>query len=103
MDTPTALITGAPGGLGRALASELDRRGWRLVIDGRDAGRLAATPTGVPRPELVTAISGDVTDPAHRDALAAATRPPLDLPGDNASEPRPSPLPPPAHPAPPAP
>jgi NAD(P)-dependent dehydrogenase (short-subunit alcohol dehydrogenase family) len=93
MDTRTALITGASRGLGRALATELDRRGWRLVIDGRDAVRLAATATGFPRPELVTAISGDVTDPAHRDALAAATGPRLDLLVNNASELGPSPLP----------
>src|SRR4051794_22297618 len=93
MDTPTALITGASRGLGRALAIELDRRGWRLVIDGRDAVRLAATATGFPRPELVTAISGDVTDPAHRDALATATGPRLDLLVNNASELGPSPLP----------
>src|SRR3954467_1496239 len=93
MDIPTALITGASRGLGRALATERDGRGWRLVIDGRNAGRLAATATGFPRPELVTAISGDVTDPAHRDALAAATGPRLDLLGNNASELGPSPLP----------
>ena len=39
--TPTALITGATQGLGLALASELDRRGWQLVLTGRDAGRIA--------------------------------------------------------------
>src|SRR3954465_718048 len=105
MDTRTALITGASRGLGHALtpgaargpgpapAPRLGRRGWRLVIDGRNAGRLAATVTGFPRPELVTAISGDVTDPAHRDALAAATGPRLDLLVNNASELGPSPLP----------
>src|SRR3954453_16914467 len=91
MDTRTALITGASRGLGRALATELDRRGWRLVIDGRNAGRLAAP--RFPRPALVTAISGDVTDPAPRDALAAAPGPRLDLLVNNASELGPSPLP----------
>src|SRR3954453_2160312 len=116
MDTPTALITGASRGLGRALATELARRGGRLVIDGRDAVRLAATATGFPRPELVTAISGDVTDPAHRDALAAATRPPpppppppgppcpprrppARPPGEQRQRARPQPAPPPRRPA----
>src|SRR4051794_6463369 len=36
----TALITGASRGLGRALAVELARRGWNLILDGRDAARL---------------------------------------------------------------
>jgi NAD(P)-dependent dehydrogenase (short-subunit alcohol dehydrogenase family) len=42
MDTPTALVTGASKGLGRALASALNDRGWRLVVDGRDGRRLSA-------------------------------------------------------------
>src|SRR4051794_33865697 len=93
MDTPTALITGASRGLGRALATELARRGWRLVIDGRNARRLAVTVTGFPRPELTPAISGTVPAPAPRDALAAAPAPRLDLLVNNASELGPSPLP----------
>lgn len=36
-----ALITGAAGGLGRALAGELAAEGWRLIVVSRDAGRLA--------------------------------------------------------------
>ncbi|MCK6373373.1 MAG: SDR family oxidoreductase [Zoogloea sp.] len=36
-----ALITGAAGGLGRAVAAELVAEGWRLIVVSRDAGRLA--------------------------------------------------------------
>jgi NAD(P)-dependent dehydrogenase (short-subunit alcohol dehydrogenase family) len=72
MQTPTALLTGASRGLGSALARELNGRGWRLVVDGRDGDRLHATVAALPRPDLVTAIPGDVADPAHRAALAAA-------------------------------
>ena len=93
MNTPTALITGASRGLGRALATALNDRGWRLVIDGRDARRLASTAAALPRPELVVALPGDVTDPAHRAALAAAVGSHLDLLVNNASELGPSPLP----------
>jgi NAD(P)-dependent dehydrogenase (short-subunit alcohol dehydrogenase family) len=93
MDTPTALVTGASRGLGRALGTALNRRGWRLVVDGRDADRLTATTAGFPRPELVTAFGGDVADPSHRDALAATVGPRLDLVVHNASELGPSPLP----------
>src|SRR3954464_11495836 len=78
MDTQTALLTGASKGLGRALATALNDRGWRLVVDGRDAARLTSAVAGLPRPDLVTAVAGDVADPAHRAAPAAATgaRPP---------------------------
>ncbi len=93
MTPPTALITGASRGLGAALAGALSRRGWRLVVDGRDPDRLAATVAALPRPELVTALAGDVTDPAHRAALAAAVGDRLDLLVNNASDLGPTPLP----------
>jgi len=92
--TPTALITGASQGLGRALAAALSERGWRLVVDGRDHDRLAATVAALPHPEAVTAIPGDVADPDHRAALAEAVGPTLDLLVNNASDLGPSPLPP---------
>jgi NAD(P)-dependent dehydrogenase (short-subunit alcohol dehydrogenase family) len=94
MDTPLAVVTGASRGLGRALAGALNERGWRLVVDGRDGDRLAATVAALPRPALVTAVRGDVADPAHRAALAAAAGGRLDLLVNNASELGPSPLPP---------
>ena len=37
---PTALITGASRGLGRALARQLALDGWTLLIDARDEGPL---------------------------------------------------------------
>jgi NAD(P)-dependent dehydrogenase (short-subunit alcohol dehydrogenase family) len=93
MTSRTALITGASRGLGRALATALNDRGWRLVVDGRDAARLDAATDALPHPEAVTAIPGDVTDPGHRAALAEAAGPHLDLLVNNASELGPSPLP----------
>ena len=93
MTTRTALVTGASRGLGRALASALSDRGWRLVLDGRDAARLASTVAALPRPDLVTAVAGDVADPRHRSALADAAGPRLDLLVNNASDLGPSPLP----------
>jgi NAD(P)-dependent dehydrogenase (short-subunit alcohol dehydrogenase family) len=93
MDLRTALVTGASRGLGRALATALNARGWRLVVDGRDPTRLAATVAALPDPALVTALPGDVADPGHRAALAAAVGPRLDLLVNNASDLGPSPLP----------
>lgn len=90
MTPRTALITGASRGLGHALASALAHRGWRLVVDARDAGRLAAA---LPPSDLVIALPGDVADPGHRAALAEAVGPRLDLLVNNASALGPSPLP----------
>jgi NAD(P)-dependent dehydrogenase (short-subunit alcohol dehydrogenase family) len=90
MTPRTALITGASRGLGRALAAALSDQGWRLVVDGRDAARLADAFTGS---DLVTTLPGDVADPRHRAALAEAVGPRLDVLVNNASELGPSPLP----------
>jgi NAD(P)-dependent dehydrogenase (short-subunit alcohol dehydrogenase family) len=75
MDTPTALITGASRGLGRALAVGLAREGYALIIDARDAAALAAAATEIrDAGGTVTAVPGDVTDPSHRAALLAAAQ-----------------------------
>ena len=66
---PTAIVTGASRGLGLALTRALDERGWRLVVDARDADALDAA---VDAPHGVVAIAGDVADAGHRDALVAA-------------------------------
>jgi NAD(P)-dependent dehydrogenase (short-subunit alcohol dehydrogenase family) len=71
-DARVALITGASQGLGRALAAELARRGWRLVIDARRADRLATAAAQLSGSTDVVALAGDVTDAAHRRALVGA-------------------------------
>jgi len=73
-NTRTALITGASRGLGLALAHELARHGWRLIIDARGADALADAHTALAQHTQVNAIAGDVTDAAHRQALADAAR-----------------------------
>ena len=99
-----ALITGASRGLGRALAAGLGRAGFDLVIDARDAVALdaaagalrAAGGPAAQRPGgRVTAVPGDITDPAHRTALlaAAAAAGRLDLLVNNAGTLGASPLP----------
>jgi NAD(P)-dependent dehydrogenase (short-subunit alcohol dehydrogenase family) len=89
---PTALITGASKGLGRALAAALAARGWRLVVDARSSTALSAAAAGLPG---AIPVRGDVTDAEHRAALVSAVQRlgRLDLLVNNASELGPSPLP----------
>lgn len=93
----TALITGASRGLGRVLAEALAADGWDLIIDGRDATALAEAAAALSdgRTTTVRAIAGDVSDPAHRHALAQAVEEAgrLDLLVNNASVLGPSPQP----------
>jgi NAD(P)-dependent dehydrogenase (short-subunit alcohol dehydrogenase family) len=91
-----AIITGASKGLGRALAVDLARDGWDLVIDARRGDELEAAAAEVRSfGTNVRAIPGDVADVEHRAALVAAADAlgRLDLLVNNASTLGPSPLP----------
>src|SRR2546421_2894118 len=92
---PVAVITGGSQGLGLALAEALARDGWALVIDARRRDRLDAALAGLAGHTDVVGIPGDVTDPAHRSALARAARGlgPVRLLVNNASTLGASPLP----------
>jgi NAD(P)-dependent dehydrogenase (short-subunit alcohol dehydrogenase family) len=92
----TALISGASRGLGLALARQLAAGGWQLLIDARGAQALETARAALAKQTRVIAIPGDVTDPAHRRALAEAARElgGLDALVNNASMLGPSPQPP---------
>lgn len=94
-NVPTALVTGASRGLGRALAAELVDRGWNVVVDARDGDALDGAVASLSDSDRVTAVAGDVADPVHRGELAAATASlgGLDLLVHNASTLGASPLP----------
>src|SRR5687767_7551635 len=70
----TALITGASRGLGLALARGLATRGWNLILTARDAERLRTARDELAERTHVAALAGDVTEPAHREALAVLAR-----------------------------
>jgi NAD(P)-dependent dehydrogenase (short-subunit alcohol dehydrogenase family) len=76
MNNPIALVTGASRGLGLALAAGLAREGYSLIIDARDPATLEHAVVSIQEvsslDKAVIGIPGDVTSPAHRDALRAA-------------------------------
>ncbi len=67
-----ALVTGAGGGIGAALARGLAAHGARVVAAGRDAGRLAETAAAIrDGGGQAWAMPVDIADPASCRALAA--------------------------------
>jgi len=90
----TAIVTGASRGLGLELARALAERGWRLVVDARDAEQLEAARSQLAAHADVVAIAGDVADPEHRARLVDAAGDSLELLVNNASTLGATPLPP---------
>ena len=67
----TVLVTGASSGIGRAIAVECARVGARIVVAGRDQGRLDETLAQLEGGGH-TVFAGDLTDPAQLDLLVSA-------------------------------
>jgi len=66
----TALITGASKGLGYALAKELIKEGWNLLITARNSARLLQVKKELEQYGTVLAKAGDVRDEIHLMELA---------------------------------
>jgi len=75
LDGNVALVTGSSRGFGKACARALAREGARVVCNGRDEGRLAATVAELDDAETgdVVGVSADLTDPDAVAALVAET------------------------------
>jgi NAD(P)-dependent dehydrogenase (short-subunit alcohol dehydrogenase family) len=90
---PLAIITGASRGLGLALARALAREGFALVIDARGPEDLRRAADELSQLTEVTAVTGDVADPAHRAVLIASAPRRIEVLVNNASVLGPSPQP----------
>ncbi|MEM1115869.1 MAG: SDR family NAD(P)-dependent oxidoreductase [Bacteroidota bacterium] len=74
-ETKAALVTGATGGIGAEVATQLAARGWRIVGLGRSetkARAVEARAEGLPG--QVTVLTGDLSLVAEADRLAAEAR-----------------------------
>jgi len=69
-----ALVTGASRGLGKALAEELGRRRWQLIVDARNGTVLQDASQRFGDSHQITALAGDVSDPTHRGEMVQAVR-----------------------------
>jgi NADP-dependent 3-hydroxy acid dehydrogenase YdfG len=73
-----AWVTGASGGIGRALCLALAARGWEVHATARSADKLDALAAEAPGPGRIVPAPGDVTDAAAMRAVfeaATAARP----------------------------
>ncbi|KQW51607.1 MULTISPECIES: SDR family NAD(P)-dependent oxidoreductase [unclassified Roseateles] len=71
--SPIVLVTGARGGIGRALCSQLHAQGWQVAAVGRDAAALAEVPAALH-------IQADTTTPEGAAAAVAQCREALGVP-----------------------
>lgn len=72
LDGALALVTGAAGGIGAALAGALAARGARLALADRDAAGLERVRAGLGNQAEVSLHALDLTDAAALDALPGA-------------------------------
>ena len=67
-----ALVTGAGGGIGRAVSVRMVQAGWHVVLAGRRLAALEDTATLAGRPDQTRCVMADVTDPQSVTALFGA-------------------------------
>jgi len=71
LDHGAAIVTGAGGGIGSAIARRLATDGMALVLADRDEARLLETASSLPDGTTVATLVGDVADPTHHADLVA--------------------------------
>ena len=76
MPTPAriALITGASGGIGSAIARRFAAEGFRLALCGRNTEKLESVRASLPQGTEALLLPGDVNDAGYQDACLAAVQ-----------------------------
>ncbi|MGH1482008.1 MAG: SDR family NAD(P)-dependent oxidoreductase [Geminicoccales bacterium] len=68
----TAIVTGASGGLGKAIAEAFVGNGYNVVVSGTNAERLTETMAEIGVPDRAVAIVADITRPEDRKKIVHA-------------------------------
>ncbi len=71
--TKTAIVTGASGGLGFAIAKTFIDHGFNVVLTGTNAEKLKSAHASLGSPETVLTVAADVGSAADRQRLVEAT------------------------------
>lgn len=69
---PAAIVTGAGGGIGSAVAARLAASGMALVLADRDESSLRRVERDLPAGTVVETVVGDVGEESHHRALVSA-------------------------------
>ena len=72
LNSAVAILTGAGGGIGSAIARRLAAEGMSLVLADRDAVLLEHTVESLPEDTVVELVVGDVGQAAHHEQLVSA-------------------------------
>ncbi|MGK8523229.1 SDR family NAD(P)-dependent oxidoreductase [Nocardia asteroides] len=67
--TKTVIVTGSSSGIGRDIARALVERGDNVVLNGRDAQKLARVAAGLGAPQRTATVAGDIGAPTTAAAL----------------------------------
>ena len=81
MPRPLALVTGASQGIGAAIARELSRRGYDLILTARDTARLELVARDIKEARVIAA---DLSQPGSVNSLLREIGKPLDVLINNA-------------------
>ena len=69
---PSAMITGATGGIGRAIAGRLARAGYRLTLSGRDKAALISLCQSINAEESPAGVTATAIAPGYVDTDMSA-------------------------------
>ncbi len=70
--TKTALITGSSSGIGLDIARAFLDRGSNVILNGRNADKLAAVAEELGQPEQVAVVPGSISDRETGNAMVRA-------------------------------